>query len=618
MGGGARADERWARAMAARLAHRGPDGEGLFVEDGAALAHRRLSVIDLETGAQPMSNEDGSLVAVFNGEIYNFLDLRPELERQGHVFRTHSDTEVLLHLYEELGEDMPGRLNGMFAFAIWDRRNRRLFLARDRFGKKPLYYLADQGPFRFAFASELKALLALPDIRRAIDEESVADFLALSYVPEPRSILRGIRKLPAGCSMLVSGEGLHERRYWRLAFGPAEQRWEDAIQRADALASEAVRQRLISDVPLGAFLSGGVDSGAVTAYMARHAPGRVRTFSIGFSERGYDETRYARLVASRYAAEHHEHRVEPQILEMLGVLAAHFDEPFGDASAIPSLYLARMTRQYVTVALSGDGADEIFAGYRRYRHAVAEERVRRKFPQAFRRTFFRIAGRIYPKFDFLPQVFRAKTFLTNLSLELAGAYFQSMTVFRGEALRRILSPALRAALDGHDPAEWFRQRFAERRELGPLEQLQAVDLETYLPGDILVKADRATMAYSLEARSPWLDYRLAELAAGLPPEWKIRGLQGKYFFKKLVEPLLPEEILWRPKMGFVMPVKEWFRGALRPVFEQEVLGGADTGLIDRTEARRLLEEHLSGLHNRDRQLWNLLVLQLWARRWGGL
>ena len=618
MRGGERADQRWIRAMGASLAHRGPDGEGYVVEGGVALGHRRLSIIDLESGAQPMANEDGSLVVVFNGEIYNFLELRPELERQGHVFRTRSDTEVLLHLYEELGETMPERLNGMFAFAIWDGRRRELFLARDRFGKKPLYYLLDHGPYRFAFASEPKALLALPGVSREVQPESVADFLAFSYVPEPRSIFRAIRKLPAGTSMTVSGDQVRERRYWRLQFHGRDQRWEEAVEQIDGLASDAVRQRLVSDVPLGAFLSGGVDSGAVVAYMARHAPGRVRTFSIGFSERAYDETRYARLVASRYETDHCEHRVEPQILEMLDVLAGHFDEPFGDASAIPTLYLARMTRQYVTVALSGDGADEVFAGYRRYRHAVAEERIRRKFPQFFRQTFFRLAGQIYPKFDYLPQIFRAKTFLTNLSLELAGAYFQSMTVFRGEALARALGPALRGLMDGHDPRRWFEERFAAHRELGPLEQLQAVDVETYLPGDILVKADRATMAWSLEARSPWLDYRLAELAAGLPANWKISGLQGKYIFKKTLEPLLPAEILWRPKMGFVMPLREWFRRELRPVFEREVLGGTDTGLIERSEAKRLLEEHVSGLHNRDRQLWNLLVLQRWARRWGGL
>lgn len=618
MRGGARADERWIRSMGAALAHRGPDGEGCFVEGAAALGHRRLSIIDLETGAQPMANEDGSLVIVFNGEIYNFLELRPELERRGHVFRTRSDTEVLLHLYEEHGEAMAERLNGMFAFAIWDRRGQRLFLARDRFGKKPLYYLEDHGPYRFAFASELKALLALPGVCRDVRAESVADFLAFGYVPEPHSILRHVRKLPAACTLTVSEDGARQRRYWQLAFRRREMAWEEAVARIDGLASDSVRARLVSDVPLGAFLSGGVDSGAVVAFMARHAPGRVRTFTIGFSERAYDETRYARMVAERYATEHCEHRVVPQILEMLEVLAHHFDEPFGDASAIPTLYLARMTRQHVTVALSGDGADELFAGYRRYRHALAEERVRRRFPQFFRRSIFRWAGRIYPKFDYLPQIFRAKTFLTNLSMDLAAAYFHSMTIFRGGELDGVLGRELRARLHGHDPRQWFAERFLPYRELGPLEQLQAVDAETWLPGDILVKADRATMAWSLEARSPWLDYRLAELAAGLPAEWKITGLQGKYIFKKTLEPLLPGEILWRPKMGFVMPLKEWFRGELRPVYEREVLEGRDTGLVDIAQARRLLEEHVSGLRNRDRQLWSLLVLQLWARRWAGL
>ncbi len=615
---GASADAGRARAMAASLAHRGPDGEGFFVEEGAALAHRRLSIIDLEGGKQPMTNEDGSLVIVFNGEIYNFLELRPGLERAGHVFRTRSDTEVLLHLYEELGEAMPERLNGMFAFAIWDRRKRELFLARDRLGKKPLYYLEDQGPCRFAFASEAKALLALAETGRAPDAASVAGFLAFGYVPEPRSIYRGIRKLPAGSSLLVRDTGSRERRYWRLEFGERQQNWEEAAARIDSLASDAVRLRLVSDVPLGAFLSGGVDSSAVVAYMARHAPGRVRTFSIGFDERDYDETRYARMVAERYGTEHQQQTVRPQIGEMLDVLAHHFDEPFGDASAIPSLYLARMTRQHVTVALSGDGADEVFAGYRRYRHALIEERIRRKFPDWFRRTFFRAAGGIYPKFDYLPQVFRAKSLLTNLSFDLADAYFNSLTVFRDGELERILHPELRGTMAGHDARGEYRERFLRHCELAPLEQLQAVDVETYLPGDILVKADRATMAWSLESRSPWLDYRVAELAAQLPCGWKVSGGNGKFIFKKTVEPLVPGEILWRPKMGFVMPLKEWFRGELRPVFEREVLEGSDTGLIDRKEAGRLLEEHVSGRRNRDRWLWNLLVLQLWARRWAGL
>lgn len=614
--GGVRAEPGWVRSMGASLAHRGPDGDGYFVDENLALGHRRLSIIDLESGAQPMANEDESLVIVFNGEIYNFLELRPELERQGHVFRTRSDTEVLLHLYEQHGEAMTERLNGMFAFAIWDRKKRELFLARDRFGKKPLYYLLDQGPFRIAFASEAKALLALPGVDRGVDPTSVADFLAFSYVPEPRSIFRSIRKLAAGSSMLVSDAHMRERRYWKLEFGESGRTWEEAAAEIDRLASDAVRLRLVSDVPLGAFLSGGVDSSAAVAYMARHAPGRVRTFSIGFSERAYDETRYARTVAERYATDHEEQTVRPQITEMLEVLAEHFDEPFGDASAIPTLYLARMTRQFVTVALCGDGADEIFAGYRRYRHAMIEEKIRRKFPGWFRRTFFRAAGKLYPKFDFLPQIFRAKTLLSNLSRGLAEAYYHSMTVFRGAELDRILTGDLRAALGGYDTLEQYAARFERHRELAPLHQLQAVDIETYLPGDILVKADRATMAFSLEGRSPWLDYRLGELAAGLPPEWKISGRNGKFIFKKTVEPLVPGEILWRPKMGFVMPLKEWFRGELRPVFEKEVLEGA-SGLIDRGEAARLLEEHVSGARNRDRWLWNLLVLQKWARRWGG-
>lgn len=599
------------RRMTDRLAHRGPDGSGFYLDGPLALGHRRLSIIDIAGGHQPLGNEDGRLQVVFNGEIYNYPDLRRDLLRRGHDFTTHSDTEVLVHLYEEVGESLPEHLNGMFAFALWDARERQLFVARDRFGKKPLYYTDAAPGCAFAFASELKALLELDGFERRVRPGSVADFLAFSYVPEPDTILEGVLKLPAGASLLVRADGglAPVRRYWRLEYEPgAETRLPRALSELDRLALESVRCRLMSEVPLGAFLSGGVDSSAVVAYMSECATGGVKTFSIGFDVAAYDETDHARVIAERYRTEHREQMVTPEIGAILPVFADHFDEPFGDASAIPTLYLARMTREQVTVALSGDGADEILAGYRRYRFGVAEERARRLLPGRWARALAGRLGAVYPKFDYLPRVFRAKTTLENLALDLGGSYYTSVTVFRDEALRDVLAPELR----GYDPCPVFRGRFARFAHLPPLQQMQAVDLETYLPGDILVKADRATMAYSLEGRSPWLDHRLAALAARLPAEWLLKGMQGKWIFKRTLESRVPRDILYRPKMGFVVPLAEWFRGPLAPALES--LLPREPELIDPAAVRRLLREHASGLHEHSRKLWNVLVLLLWQRR----
>jgi len=603
------------RSMCDRIAHRGPDGFGHLIDGPAALGHLRLSIIDLEGGWQPIGNEDGSLQILFNGEIYNYLELREELVARGHVFKTHSDTEVMVHLYEELGERMPERLNGMYAGIVWDARKQELFLFRDRFGKKPIYYTTAVPGFALAFASELKALLALPGFDRTVDETSLTDFLALSYVPEPRTIFSKVSKLPAASSLLLKDGQIRVRRYWSLEFSETASNYDRTLEELDALAADSVARRMLSDVPLGAFLSGGVDSSAVVAYMSRRASNEVKTFSIGFTSKAFDETRYARQIVERYHTAHQEEIVTPDISEMLGVLVRHFDEPFGDSSAIPSLYLARMTRRHVTVALSGDGADEIFAGYRRYRYGWLEERIRSKFPAWFRQTVFKAGGRYYPKFDYLPQVFRAKTLLGNLSLDLGDAYYTTMTAFRDQSLDAILSPELRRS--GYHSRAAYRARFLAHSALPPLQQLQAVDLETYLPGDILVKADRATMAYSLEGRAPWLDYRIAELAARLPAGWKIQGRSGKHIFKKMLEPLVFDEILYRPKMGFSVPLAEWFRTSLKPVYEAGVLAPESAQWIDLAEARRLFDEHGSGFHDHSRKLWNLLMLAEWRRQYAG-
>ena len=545
---GGPAERELARRMCDAIRHRGPDGDGVWLDGPAALGHRRLSIIDVSGGSQPLGNEDGTIQIVFNGEIYNYLELRDELVLKGHRFSTHSDTEVLVHLYEEEGEQMAARLNGMFAFAIWDSGRQQLLLARDRFGKKPLYYSTDLPGFSLCFASELKALATLPGFDTTVRPESVADFLALGYVPDPDTVFSRVAKLPPAHTLLLAQGQTRLRRYWTPPLDPDEgMDFERVREELVTLAADAVEKRLMSEVPLGGFLSGGVDSSGVVALMAQRSPHQVKSFSIGFSERSFDETRYARLVAERYNTEHHEETVTPSIGEMLRVLVEHYDEPFADSSAIPTLYLARMTRKHVTVALSGDGADEIFGGYRRYRFAVAEDRARGVLPGWFRHTAVKTIAGVYPKLDWAPRFLRAKSTLTGISQELGEAYFTAMSRFGFGLYDKVISGEFRAALHGYVPQQAFAARFSKYSHLPPLEQLQAVDFETYLPGDILVKADRATMAYSLEGRAPWLDYRLAELAGRMPAGFKLSSGSGKHIFKEALRPLLPEVILTRPR-----------------------------------------------------------------------
>jgi len=602
---------RWVEQMCARLVHRGPDDSGYYVDEWVALGHRRLSVIDVEGGAQPMANEDGRVQVVFNGEIYNFLELREDLIRRGHQFRTRCDTEVLVHLWEETGPSLVEHLNGMFAFGLWDARQRVVLLARDRAGKKPLYYSERVPESRLCFASELKALMALPGFPKDIDWQAVADFLSLSYIPDPETIYRGVRRLEPGEWLLLRPEGARRCKYWQPRFEPLVS-WPQprVAEKLRELADDAVRRRLISDVPLGAFLSGGVDSSAVVATMKAYT-GQVETFSIGFREELYNEVRYARAVARHCQTRHREEVVRPSIEDILPRLVEAYDEPFGDSSAIPTMYLARMTRQYVTVALSGDGADEVFGGYRRYRWAVWEERAREVFPAGWRRAVFGTLARYYPKLDSMPQWLRAKTLLSNLATDLPNAYFRSVATFVDDQLDRIAGPELRQELRFVTPRERFCARFRKYGHLTPLQQVQAVDFETYLPGDILVKVDRATMAFSLECRCPWLDYRFIEFGLRLPDESKIRGRQGKYIFKVAMESRLPRPVVWRKKMGFSVPLAEWFRGSLGRLFEVLVSEKSLGRFVDVAEAHRLYQEHRSGRWNHDRKLWNLVVLACW-------
>jgi asparagine synthase (glutamine-hydrolysing) len=608
------ADRELLVAMCDRIAHRGPDSSGYFLEGGAALGHRRLSIIDLSGGDQPLGNEDGSVQVVFNGEIYNYLELRNDLIRRGHVFRTSSDTEVLVHLYEEAGESMANYLNGMFAFAIWDRRQKHLLLARDRFGKKPVYYVTGRSGLRIACASELKALRLIEGVGDRINPQALASFLTFGYVPDPDTIYGDVCKLPPASTLLLTPENCRIRRYWTPRFAASLQKdYRNSVEELNALAEDSVRRRMMSEVPLGAFLSGGIDSTALTGVMSSIGSGTVRTFSMGFNDSRFDERRYALIAARAHNTDHHVEVVTPSVEEILDRFVETFDEPFGDSSAIPMLYLSRMTRQFVTVALAGDGADEVFGGYRRYRHGVIEDRVRHYLPEWSRRPVFGAAGRLYPKADYLPRMFRAKSLLTNLAEDIGDAYFNSMTAFRDGALTSVLSRDTRRQLGDFNPRTGYRERFRKVRHLGPLAQMQAVDFETYLPGDILVKADRATMAYSLESRSPWLDYRLAEFAGELPASFKISGFNQKRILKDAMAGYIPQELLHRKKMGFSVPLASWLRTSLKPIFEEMVLKDGVGGILSIPEVRRLWAAHESALHDHSRKLWYLLVLGLWYR-----
>jgi asparagine synthase (glutamine-hydrolysing) len=603
------------QSMCDRISYRGPDGSGYLIDGSVALGHRRLSIIDAGGGTQPLGNEDGTIQVIFNGEIYNYRELRADLLKRGHRFTSNSDTEVLVHLYEEVGERLPEYLNGMFAFAIWDRRQQVLFLARDRFGEKPLYYTDVVPGMRFCFASELKALREIPDFPTSVNYRSVSDMIALDYVPDPDTIYANVFKLRPSHSLTLDRRGVRIRRYWAPVFQIDPNRnFVDTAEELREIFGDSVERRMISDVPLGAFLSGGVDSSSVVAFMARRAPDRVKTFSIGFTKKEVDETRFARMVAERYQTDHHELIVSPDILEVLDTLVDHYDEPFGDSSAIPTLYLAKMTRQHVTVALSGDGADEIFGGYRRYRYGVLESRLRSIIPRWFRHSVIRVGAHCYPKFDYLPRVLRAKSLLTCLSQELADAYFTSISSISDNKLDELLSPELVSKLDGYRPRMRFRKLFEGVRHLGPLEQFQSVDFETYLPGDILVKMDRASMAYSLEARAPVLDHRLAELAFSMPSDFKLKGSVGKHVWKQAVAGDLPAAVITRTKLGFNAPLAHWFGTSLKRIFEATVLQSSMQEYLCMDLVRRLWREHQSGIRNHDRKLWNLLMLAQWDAR----
>jgi len=597
--------------------HRGPDESGMHVAPGVGLGHRRLSIIDLATGQQPLFNEDGSVVVVYNGEIYNYQELIPELTRLGHRFRTLSDTEVIVHAWEAWGEECVTRFRGMFAFALWDRNRSSLFLARDRLGVKPMHYaLLPDG--RLLFGSELKSLLAHGGLARDVDPCAVEEYFALGYVAEPRTIFRGARKLPPASTLLVRrGAPLPEpREYWNVQFTCDNPLGiEDACAELETRLRESVRLRMISEVPLGAFLSGGVDSSAVVATMAGLSADPVNTCSIAFADPAFDESAHALTVAQRYGTRHHVDRVESDDFDLIDTLAATYDEPYADSSAIPTYRVCQLARKHVTVALSGDGGDESFGGYRRYRMHLMEERMRSAFPQTFRRPVFGLLGRAYPKLDWAPRAVRAKTTFESLARDSVEAYFHSVSILRGPMRARLYSNAFKAQLQGYSALDVFRRHAARAQTDDALAQIQYLDLQTYLIGDINTKVDRASMAHSLEVREPLMDHPLVEWLATLPSNLKIRGQEGKFLLKKAMEPKLPQEILYRPKMGFAVPLARWFRGPLKERVRDAVLGAslADTGWFDPIYLRHLVQAHQSGTSDYSAPLWSLLMFEAFLR-----
>ncbi|MBV8578848.1 MAG: asparagine synthase (glutamine-hydrolyzing) [Acetobacteraceae bacterium] len=597
------------RRMTSVLRHRWPDGEGFHIEPGLGLGHRRLAIIDVAGGDQPMYNEDGSVVIVFNGEIYNHNELRPKLEAEGHVFRSRCDTEAIIHAWESWGPRCLDRLSGMFAFALWDRNRGQLFLARDRLGKKPLYCAMLDG--RLVFASELQALTTLSELPRRLNPASIEDFFAFGYIPDPDTIYDGVQRLPAAHYLLLErGRAVPKPRcYWHVSLAPRQTNEAEAIGTLVPLLKRCIARRLIADVPLGAFLSGGVDSGAVVALAAGLHEGPLATFAIGFPGEA-DERPFAELVARRYATAHHADGTVVDYIEAAREQAAIFGEPFGDSSSVPTHRVAALARRHVTVALSGDGGDEIFAGYRRYQWHRLNEAIRSFVPGPVRRKVIGGLASAYPKLDRAPRWLRAKYTLTEISLDSALGYYRMLCKLHDQQRRAVFASSLRNELDGYDAAARVTALMDQANTDDSLLQAQYVDLHTWLPGDILVKADRASMANSLELRAPLLDPGLVEWAGGLAPSLKLRRRSGKLIFKQAMERYLPDAVLYRRKQGFAEPLATQFRDGAGRIRER-LLGERmrDARLFDPAAIARMVDEHSCGRFDHSTPLWLLLVFE---------
>jgi asparagine synthase (glutamine-hydrolysing) len=600
-------------AMCERMKHRGPDSEGLWLENQVALGMRRLSIIDLHTGEQPVYSEDKQIVVVMNGELYNFREVRADLEKRGHKFETHTDTEILPHLYEEYGDAMLEHINGMFAFALWDKRRERLLIARDRFGEKPLYYGVFDG--KLLFASEPKVLLSNPSVEAEIDRDALRQFLSFDYVPAPASIYKGISKLPAAHILTIEKGEVKTRRYWNLTWhkNGSTPTIEKAATDLRELLADAVRMRLVADVPLGILLSGGVDSSTVAAFATQFSTEKVKTFSIGFEEDSFDESKFARAVAEHLGTEHYEDRLSvDKAADLISEIGLWLDEPMSDGSLLPTFLLSRFVRKYVTVALGGDGGDEIFAGYPMYfGHKVAN--IYGKIPRVLR------SGLIEPVVNNLPVStknlsfdYKAKRFVRASRYDTVTRHHSWFGSFSIDEQQRLLTKDVLAATS-NDIYKGAKELLQICDATNEIEQMQFLDLNFYMAEDILTKVDRASMAVSLEVRAPFLDPRIAQFAAALPLDYKLRGNKGKYILKKAVEPLLPRAILQRPKKGFGIPIAEWLKGRLNPLMH-DLLDAKrlnEQGLFNAEFVGKLIKEHETGAASHHKQLWTLLVFQLW-------
>lgn len=601
------------QAMSNAIAHRGPDGTGQLDEPGVSLVHRRLAIIDLAGGDQPIFNEDRTIGVVFNGEIYNYSELRAELEAKGHSFRTNSDTETLVHLYEEYGAELATHLRGMFAFAIWDQPRRRLLLCRDRVGQKPLFIYRDSE--KLVFGSEIKAILAHPDVDRTVDAAAVEEYFTFGVVPGSSAIFKRIEKLPAAHHVVATHENLTAApsRYWSLRFRPETGRsvadWTDEVS---AAIEESVQAHRVADVPIGAFLSGGLDSSAIVATLAGLSDTPVNTFSIGFEERRFSELPHARRVADHFGTHHREEIVTAEAARSLDDLVHFYDEPFADASAIPTMSVARVAAEHVKVVLSGDGGDEAFGGYARYAHDLKEAAIREALPNWFRTAVLSRIAALWPQADWLPRPLRWKSALTNLSLAGPAAYANTISTVR-PALRQRL---LRNRCDDSDPERGVREAYRQN-SVDPLSGMLAADIDMLLPDDFLTKVDRASMAFGLEVRPPLLDHRLLELTARIPASFKIRDGRTKWLLKEIFEPRLPKKLAHREKQGFEIPVDDWLRGELADQVHEAVLSPqhAIADYIDQQCAARLFRQHCRGTGRYGQVLWTLLVFGRWLEKY---
>jgi asparagine synthase (glutamine-hydrolysing) len=601
--------------MCAAIRHRGPDDDGFYLNGPVGLGMRRLSIIDLKRGQQPIHNRESTSWIVFNGEIYNYLELRQDLEKLGHTFYTNSDTEAIVHAYDRYGAECPNYLRGMFAFAIWDELKHELFLARDRVGKKPLLYAAVNG--NLIFGSEFSALLLHPEVSRDIDHEALDHYFSYACVPAPRTAYRAIRKLEPGHTLRWHNGQLDIRRYWQPDFShKLAVSEEEAGERAVEILRDAVRVRLMSEVPLGAFLSGGIDSSAVVALMSEASSEPVKTFSIGFEEQDFSELHHARRVAEHLGTDHHEFIVRPDALEVLPIIVDHYGEPYADSSAIPTYYVARETRRHVTVALNGDGGDESFAGYERYAAMRLAEKYHR-VPAVLRKAVLQQAIELLPSSEIRRSRIRdVKRFLQAASLPRVDRYLRWVSTFNSEAKQDLYSDSFRNITSKASAAAIIDPWFTRANGAGIVDAALLTDIMTYLPNDLLVKVDIATMAVSLEARSPFLDHKVIEFAASLPEKLKLRGLTSKYLLKRILKKLLPAENLKRRKMGFGVPIGHWFRSQLQPLLRETVLSEKALGrdLFKPEAVKQMVELHTRSERDYSPQLWALLMLELWFQR----